>query len=115
MTKKRQRDTYQEENIYIEHKPETNSIKIHQLPLDISNLPSDCAIHPVTGEIVRNLPPGAALHPVTGDIIRDSPCISNADFLIMLKIKSKRRKLDQEKARLQLENSLSPPITPVQL
>ena len=33
----------------------------------------------------------------------------------MLKIKSKRRKLAQEKARLQLENSLPPPITPVEL
>lgn len=39
MTKKRQRDTYQKENIYIEHKPETNSIKIHQLPLTFRTYP----------------------------------------------------------------------------
>ena len=84
ITNKRKRDISQNEYMSGENNEtsRSNITTTQPIQIDISNLPSDCAIHPVTG----NLPPNAALHPITGEcgkteIKKKSKLFRNSELL----------------------------------
>lgn len=83
ITNKRKKDISQNEYMSGENNETSRSsiTTTQPIQIDISNLPSDCAIHSVTG----NLPPNAALHPITREsgkteIEKKSKLIRNSEL-----------------------------------